>query len=243
MKAGNLELPPLIDRLCTPRALDMWSMYAAIVQRQIGLNERVCDYLGAIGADVGIEDFKLKGPDYYRTSLIPPIRNMWYSAANIEWRWKQLKLHHKLVEPILDYGCGVGFTAVWLKEVGEHENVWGWDVPGLQQRICAEAFRMKEIEWWNEHTPNRFGTIICLNVLEHVCDPLYVLQHLREMTPNLIANCDVGEDGDHVASVDTRMAVVKELVEAGQHFGLDGPMKWEEFLAMDGLKGAYRYGT
>jgi len=210
------DLPPLLSRITSPRAFDIWQGYARIIKHQLGLDEVVCDHLGHLGASVGVAEYLANGPSYYQTSVVAPIRNAWYGATSIERRWAALQ-QRSLIPPILDYGCGVGFTLVWMAECGySPSHLYGWDVPGAQRRVAQAAFDRDGVQWWDERSPSTFGTIICLNVLEHVPSPLDTLGYLHSMTTNLIANCDTDADGDHVAPVEERIEMRRLLLERGQ---------------------------
>jgi len=218
MKSLGLQLPPLLPNLAQPEHWAIWLEYCEEFKSHLGLDSDTCDYLGCIGAELGVADFKLYGMEYYSTSFIPAVRNAWYMAATMPARWAKLECHD-LVEPILDYGCGVGYTLRWLKEMG-YDDLWGWDVPGVQSNIAMTVLSKYDIKWWDSRLdPARFGTILCINTLEHVPEPMETLKWLRSISDNVIANCDVGESGDHVASVGERMQVMEELVKAGEHIG------------------------
>lgn len=218
MKVFGNQLQPILPIRCPDkRAIEIWHRYALQVQQDYGLDITATDYLGAIGANVATAEYLLRGSQIYSDSLVPAARNMWYSAFTVPTRYINLT-HHGLVEPILDYGCGVGFTLMWMSLKG-HEELYGWDVPGAQSNIAKAVLSESGIEWWDRETPARFGTIVCLNVLEHVPEPMKVLTWLRSMTDNLIANCDMNDDeADKSASTEERLAVVESLKERGESY-------------------------
>jgi len=212
--------PPVIDRVATsPLALEIWTRYARVFEHKWGLSKLASDYLGLVGADMGVAEFRVHGIQYYKHSLAVPLRNAWYMATVMDGRWEVLR-HCTLKEPILDYGCGVGYTLVWLVEHGyAADQLYGWDVEGPQRQVTQEMFENEGINWWDEKSPTHFGTILCLNVFEHLPKPMDTLLWLRSSCDNLIANCDTSNDGDHTTSVNERQKVLQSLHNAGELWG------------------------
>jgi 2-polyprenyl-3-methyl-5-hydroxy-6-metoxy-1,4-benzoquinol methylase len=88
---------------------------------------------------------------------------------------------------ILDYGCGIGMTALGLKKMG-FEDITLADIPHRYNKFLKFlsdkynlGFRFVPVEIWNEYPLERkYDVIICNEVLEHVWEPEVTLLHLTE---------------------------------------------------------------
>lgn len=173
-------------------------------------------YLGDFGGVIFSAEYAEHGSTAYKNSLILPLRNAYYSACCIERRWADLQ-KLDLPEPILDYGCGVGFMLRWLAELG-FQQLYGFELDGVQKRVTKEYLESHGVLHW-EGEPPTFGTVLCFNVLEHLEEPLKTLEWLRTLSPNVIANCALDLDKpQHAAPVGELEKVLESLHEHGEAF-------------------------
>jgi hypothetical protein len=156
-------------------------------------------------------EFTYGGTDMYKNSVILPIRNLVYTASVMDLRADTLD-DIKLDEPILDYGCGVGFTLLYLKRRG-YKELYGYEVPGVQCELATEYLDAHGIKMG---VPDKPGTVMCNNVLEHVESPMETLGYLRAMGGRLLANCCDTDDIDHIAPTEERRAVIDSLKKQRQ---------------------------
>ena len=88
---------------------------------------------------------------------------------------------------ILDYGCGIGMTALGLMHM-RFEDITLADIPHEYNRFLKfisdkykMGFKFIPIEAWNEYPlDKKYDFIICSEVLEHVWEPEVTLLHLVE---------------------------------------------------------------
>lgn len=85
---------------------------------------------------------------------------------------------------VLDVGCGAGGTARGLRAAGATEIVGIELVPEIaaEAREVMDAVIIGAVEDALEELDGPFDTILCLDVLEHLVDPIPVLRALRELT-------------------------------------------------------------
>lgn len=83
----------------------------------------------------------------------------------------------------LDYGSGIGTSAIWLAEHGYDVTIA--DVPGAtfdyaRHRLRRRGLRFREAPITSDFPdlPGPFDTIVCFDVLEHVRQPDRVFRHL-----------------------------------------------------------------
>jgi len=87
---------------------------------------------------------------------------------------------------ILDVGCGEGFTIERLLKMDGHLPIQGLDsdLPALLQAKegCPQSlFQMGDIRWL-PFAAESFELVLCLEVLEHLPDPLTALQELGRIS-------------------------------------------------------------
>lgn len=87
------------------------------------------------------------------------------------------------VARVLDVGCGAGGTARGLREAGASEIVGIEIVPSAAEsaRAVLDEVHVAAVEEALDDLEGSFDTILCLDVLEHLVDPGYVLARLREL--------------------------------------------------------------
>lgn len=87
---------------------------------------------------------------------------------------------------LLDAGCGNGFFCHWISRRARFEKVCGVDISAprieiAKSRYPSFEFRVADLE----HLPwadNTFDVVTCIEVLEHVPEPLKVAQELLRVT-------------------------------------------------------------
>jgi 2-polyprenyl-3-methyl-5-hydroxy-6-metoxy-1,4-benzoquinol methylase len=92
---------------------------------------------------------------------------------------------------VLDVGCGVGSVDLYFAEKGA--KVLGIDISGRAIRIAKKSsqnsdlsskVKFKTMRFPNEIPNQKFDTIICLEVLEHLENDLYSLKRLKSLLNN-----------------------------------------------------------
>ena len=188
------------DRTCSIRHTEMskdaeriYDLYQVEFNRRWGIDSIWSELIGGSGKQLFAAEFSEHGEEAYRRSVVLPIRNAYYQAHVADERWETLsKL--KLSEPILDYGCGVGYLCSWLKSRG-FNKVYGYDLSGIQFDVAKSV----GVVPWNKEPVN---TILCINVLEHLEKPKELLRELIETGARIIANvCEDEGEKSHVASI------------------------------------------
>ena len=118
-----------------------------------------------------------------------------YQNRNPVQRFLIWYFHHKVgelvaatgAETVLDVGCGEGFTIERLLRVDGHLPILGldYDLPALVQAKENHPhilFQMGD----NRRLPfasGSFELVLCLEVLEHLAEPLPALEELRRVSP------------------------------------------------------------
>lgn len=179
----------------SPLSVDLWNVYADEFKRRWDIDREVSAMFGARGKKVFAAEFKERGAATYRDSVLLPIRNAFYSASVMKTRWQHLS-GMNLSEPILDYGCGVGFTLMWLKRQG-FNDLYAHELDGVQGEVMRAVTGPAGIKEWHGE---RMGTVLCINVLEHVNDPVSLLDKLLGIGNRVIANICTDDDAPHIAS-------------------------------------------
>jgi hypothetical protein len=183
----------------------------------LGLPFAMVGTLGEMGGTDNIlfeAEHRQVGDEVYRTSIIQPTRNVWYGARTVPDRWYAWLRRLDLEQPIYDHGCGVGYTLAWLQLAG-YTDLWGWDVPGVQADFATSFLANRGINWG---VPRTVGTVLCINVLEHLSNPMETLEMLRAMGGKVYANCAPGKGHGHIASPEEVEAVNATLHKQGEHF-------------------------
>jgi hypothetical protein len=199
----------------TKRQYELWKMYGDVFRRRWGFDEWICEYIGIAGGEVFEAEFKERGPSSYTDSVVIPIRNALYQMFLISTRWP--RLHEMgLATPILDYGAGVGYLSLWLWSKG-YENLYCYEPPGIQREIMKDVFEDRGVSVWDEKTPDHFSTVVCINVLEHVENPMALLEKLYGLSNRVIADVCIDEDdklqGPHIAPKDELRECRRILME------------------------------
>lgn len=209
-----------LGRSLTREELNHWNDYCEIFKSRWGFDKILCEYIALCGGDLFEAEYSEQGESAYTNSVCLPIRNASYQMFMIKYRWPKLR-EMGLAKPLLDYGCGSGFLLKWLWQVG-HENLYGFEPPGIQREIMTEVFKEKDIMVWDEKYPNKFKTIICLNVLEHVEGPMKMLEYFYSMSNRVIADICIDEDEHeqtpHIAPKEELFECRKILVRKGTLF-------------------------
>jgi 2-polyprenyl-3-methyl-5-hydroxy-6-metoxy-1,4-benzoquinol methylase len=87
---------------------------------------------------------------------------------------------------ILDVGCGEGYTIDYLLRTNGQLSIQGmdYDWPAVQQARASHPevlFQLADIRWLPYATES-FDLVLCLEVLEHLVEPLPALEELRRVT-------------------------------------------------------------
>jgi len=112
------------------------------------------------------------------------IRNCWYREKSVTRYDKMLKkLHYKKDESILDYGCGVSSFTKWALR-HRKRNITLAEIDGPMLKFCMWRYGKRisycKIGLGKEGLPlkTNYDIILCLDILEHVWNPLDVVEHL-----------------------------------------------------------------
>lgn len=195
------------------RCARIWKEYAAIFKSRWGINEIESWFIGSYSKKLFAAEFRERGRQVYHDSLLIPIRNAWYASHVTEMRWKNFTERFRITEPILDYGCGVGFLLVFLSEIGFTE-LYGYELGGIQRDIFLDMAIPRGIK--HEESPPNISTTFCLNVLEHVQDPVTLLKKLKRNSAQVIANiCMDRDDSPHIAPLESLKQCKSMLEEWG----------------------------
>lgn len=181
----------------SPDAAAIWKLYAEEFEQRWGMDCEVSAVVGARSKQIFAAEYHEHGDNSYRDSVILPIRNAFYAASAMDARWSQLK-SMGIKEPILDYGCGVGFQLLWLKRHG-FSDLYGFEIPGIQHEVMARMFRKHGIKEWDGE---QVETVFCINVLEHIHQPVKFLEGLMRVGRRVIANICTAHDSPHIAPHD-----------------------------------------
>lgn len=190
---------------------EIYTEYLGAFNRLWGLNTGECLWSG-INRTLFTAEFMENGPEVYSKSILLPLRNAFYSMCVMGNRWENHLSKKELKTPLLDYGCGVGFSLVYLKKKG-FKNLYGYELPGPQHRVMSEVLRHNGIKLWRGE---KMETVLCSHVLEHVEDPEALLEKLRGIGNQLYANCDESPDPAHIAPSVVRERVNGSLRERGE---------------------------
>lgn len=113
------------------------------------------------------------------------IRNSWYRERSIETRWDKIlkNLNYKKGERILDYGCGASSFTKWALKHGKFDITLA-EIDGPMLKFCMWRYGKKvsycKIGIGKKGLPLKemYDIIFCLDMLEHVWNPLNVAKHL-----------------------------------------------------------------
>src|SRR3990167_2525625 len=105
------------------------------------------------------------------------IRGLYY---NQEWDFRFFTSNISPGDAVLDYGCGVGYP-LW-REKARLKNIALADIPSPAFDYVREEYgdRAKYIELPSILPGNHYKHIICLDVLEHIPDPVTVFRSLLD---------------------------------------------------------------
>jgi len=177
-----------------PAAGPIYEEYLREFKKRWGLDTQEALSLGAYSKPVLSAEFEIRGKSMYQDSVLMALRNARYQAYTAKLRYYSLtKL--RLANRVFDYGCGVGFLTKYMTAAG-HDAV-GYDLPGIQTDVARSVgCRIQD------PTPKNLKgrTIICLNVIEHLEEPLAFTRWLVDTGCQVIANvCMDRCDKQHIA--------------------------------------------
>ena len=197
------------------RTFRLWEQYAAFVEQTYGIPANIQRVVGDIGEPVLDANYDLMENMVYTHDILFAIRNLSYGLSMGEQRLEILG-KFDLAEPILDYGAGVGTLGIVLHQLRGCKNVWCHEPPGIMRDIMVGYLVPMGI---NIGVPDKPGTVICMNVLEHVEKPMEMLEYLRGLGGRLLANCDTEDNTGHIAPKEERMKVLRSLRERDELYG------------------------
>lgn len=105
------------------------------------------------------------------------------------WHWRRFAEIQKVVKPVegawLDVGCHSGtFTEKILAKIGS-KKLYGIDVSPSAIKKISKRFPFGKFEVANAHhlpyKDNTFEAVFCLEMLEHVDDPVQVLSEVKRV--------------------------------------------------------------
>ena len=125
-----------------------------------------------------IENFYKVTTSYIYDLSIESIR-----PTRIEWRDSILLYLSQYEEKktLLDFGGGVGTEAIFLSTAGFKTTYY--DLPGLTSKFAQYRFDLyaPNVLWIEEREAlSTYDTIVCLEVLEHLVDPMKTMQFLYD---------------------------------------------------------------
>ncbi|MFZ0041427.1 MAG: class I SAM-dependent methyltransferase [Solirubrobacteraceae bacterium] len=141
----------------------------------------------------GVSPLELTGE---RTLPDVPAENYWYRRHLAVYEWIGARV---IGRRVLDMACGEGYGSevLWRSAqsvVGVDANPDAYEHARLRYTRQNLSFERGMIETWGE--PNSFDAVVFLQTIEHVQDPVAVLEHLRSLltedgvlyvsTPNLL---------------------------------------------------------
>lgn len=189
--------------------------FARIAEDKLNLDLETIYRAGVIGCKIHEAEFRLFGPVSYATSLMLPLRNALYRRDNMFPLWKHRLSKMTLTPPILDYGCGMGYTLAFLSQVLDGQpELYGMELAGVQWGFMSALGQIYNFEPWDNQPVN---TVLATNVLEHLPHPLETLEYFYTLAPNVIANVDLEPQEDHIAPMDERLACI-ELLKSREGF-------------------------
>lgn len=190
--------------------------YIAAFTRRWGMTRDEVIDIGCAGKTLFAAEFKERGPHAYIDSVVLPIRNACYMAAKMESRWDGFS-KFTINQPVLDYGCGVGFMLMWLNRIG-FTRLYGHELLGIQRDVMLEVCKPHGIRPWGDG--EKVDTVLCMNVLEHLKHPVEELVRMKSLGKQVIANVCLDEDDEpHIAPMEARLECARLLKEWGTFYG------------------------
>lgn len=109
--------------------------------------------------------------------------NSWYDGKDkIEKRYpvilKMIGSHNK----VLDVGCGTGFLSLLMKN--QDNDVYGIDISEVALRkaeLKGIKVKREDVENTLPFDDNIFDIVICSEVIEHLFNPMYLLEEIRRV--------------------------------------------------------------
>ena len=142
----------------------------------------------------GLEEEEAAAPDertFYRTSRAYLYDLTVFSMSGTKAPYRRLV--REVAHPgarVLDYGCGIGVDGLRLLEQGYRVEFADFDNPSVEylrwrlQQRGLEA-RIHDIE---RDIPGGFDVAYCFDVLEHVDDPVALLERLESLADIVVVN-------------------------------------------------------
>ena len=142
----------------------------------------------------GLEEEEAAAPDeqtFYRTSRAYLYDLTVFSMSGTKAPYRRLV--REVAAPgarLLDYGCGIGADGLRLLEQGYRVEFADFDNPSVEflrwrlQQRGLEA-RIHDVE---RDIPGGFDVVYCFDVLEHVDDPVRVIERLEALAEIVVVN-------------------------------------------------------
>jgi SAM-dependent methyltransferase len=150
---------------------------------------------------LGVPALELTGE---RTLPDVPAENYWYRRHLVVYEWIGARV---IGRRVLDLACGEGYGSEVLSRsadsvVGVDANPEAHEHARLRYRRQNLSFERGLVETYGE--PGSFDAVVFLQTIEHVFDPVAVLEHMRSLlapggvvyvsTPNLLTLAPPGAD-------------------------------------------------
>ena len=206
---------------------DIWKSYCDFLCPRWQINPRHLWNTGLYTRGIIKEESRYQGNNLYTKSAFIALRNIVYGIAVLSNRKSYFATHaSRFVEPILDFGCGMGVGLRFLQEEYGFEDLVGLDLPGTQLDLLREYAKPHEIEVIEDLGDRTFGTILCTNTLEHIEGASELVVLLRSRCEHLLANIDIHapkegpDDPLHVVPIDERLEIKADLLARGEWFDI-----------------------
>lgn len=201
-----------------PDPIQVYEEYLRVFSDKWGISREHAVFVGVKAKPVLSAEFTIRGKAMYQDSVFMALRNAAYSANTAKPRYTSLRAMG-LRNKVFDYGCGVGFLVKYLTAAGY--DAVGYDLPGVQTDV-AEAAGVRIVQ--PDRAALKGRDVICLNVIEHLEDPIGFTRHLLDISPRLFANiCMDRCDKQHIAPLADLVECRKILMKSDAFVVIEVP--------------------
>ena len=123
--------------------------------------------------------------DQYELAYPDGIENHWWNLARNRILTKVVRKFAGAGAVILDVGCGRGFVVKYLRDQGM--DCTGVELAKAHPLVSVRDHVRVGMDAWDLPLAERmrYNTILLLDVIEHILDPVPFLKHLSDGFPNL----------------------------------------------------------